>query len=276
MTSPSTARGAARLLVVVKDGTEAETVRRAGGVAIRSLDAPDLEEAVGPLRQLDAASVTALDDTLVEHDATLLLDASPDRLLDRVSFPELARFADHANERGVRFGFAGRLEAPDVPRLLPLRPSFLVFDEAIRDDAGRLDHGTLSDVATLFAPPEHAPRSQGEPDKVFVRDLVQEMELGAYASERGRRQRVRFSVEAELAPRTGPWAAADIYSYDRMMDAIRALAQRAPEPFVETLAETLARELLEDARLIAVTIRVEKLDLGPASAGVEIRRGRKN
>ncbi|WP_185983882.1 dihydroneopterin aldolase [Aureimonas mangrovi] len=219
----------------------------------------------------------------VRHDASaalaaanahgVLVDTGPGRLFDVFGYGELEALARDAMGRDQQIAFAGALEGPDVPRLVPLHPAFLVFDTALRGADGAFDAEACRAIAALFVEPQRpADLAAAVPDKVFIRDFVQEMALGAYAAERGRRQRVRFSIEAELAPVAGPRAMGDVYSYDRMMDAVRAIAAGRHEAFVETLAEDLAATLLADERLLAVTVRVEKLDLGPGAAGVEIRR----
>jgi dihydroneopterin aldolase len=43
---------------------------------------------------------------------------------------------------------------------------------------------------------------------------------------------------------------------------------------VEKLAEEIADQILRDARVLGVTIRIEKLDIVPGAVGVEIRRER--
>ena len=40
----------------------------------------------------------------------------------------------------------------------------------------------------------------------------------------------------------------------------------------EALAEQVAAHVLEDPRVMRVTVRVEKLELGPGGVGVEIER----
>ena len=73
------------------------------------------------------------------------------------------------------------------------------------------------------------------PDRIFLRDHVVEMEIGAYGYERGRRQRVRFGVEADV-PRAGACAGmGGVYSYDLIADAIALLTDGAHVDFVETL-----------------------------------------
>lgn len=196
------------------------------------------------------------------------------RLIDHAPLPVLSAFVKAARSHGLLCGLAGALEAPDVPRLRPLRPDFLGFRGALtsgkRGDG--LSAAAVAGIAALVHP-EAGPVAAGPVDRVFIRDFVHEMEIGAYGFERGRRQRVRFSIEAEVPRRTaGPGGLADIYSYDLMMDAVRAIVARGHVDLVETIAEELATTILMDNRVCGVTVRVEKLDLGPAAAGIEIRR----
>jgi dihydroneopterin aldolase len=109
-------------------------------------------------------------------------------------------------------------------------------------------------------------------DRIFVRGLVLDLAIGVFAHERGRRQRVRFSAEVELP--VGARGEEGYYSYDLIVEAIRAAEGRGHVELVETHAEEVAARILADARVAAVTVRVEKLDLGPEAAGVEIRRSR--
>jgi dihydroneopterin aldolase len=101
--------------------------------------------------------------------------------------------------------------------------------------------------------------------------------IGAYAHERGKPQNVRFNVEVTAARPMRP--AADmrhVLSYDLIMDAIRLVAAREHIALVEALAERIAEVLLAHARVVSVTVRVEKLELGPGSVGVEITRQRQS
>jgi dihydroneopterin aldolase len=101
------------------------------------------------------------------------------------------------------------------------------------------------------------------------------MAIGAYASEIGRTQRVRFSVEAEIARAEGAARdMRDIVSYDLITDAIKHLALAGHVELVETLAEGIAERVLAHPRVLGVRVVVEKLDVGPGSVGVEIRRDR--
>jgi dihydroneopterin aldolase len=110
-------------------------------------------------------------------------------------------------------------------------------------------------------------------DRVYVRDFVLQISIGAYRHERDRPQRVRFDVVAEVPRSSG--AGDDIgkvFSYDVILDTIRALVENRHVNLVETLAEEIAAHLLQQRRVAAVTVRVEKLDIAPAVVGVEIVR----
>ena len=108
-------------------------------------------------------------------------------------------------------------------------------------------------------------------DRVFVRGFVLDLEIGVFAHERGRRQRVRFSVETEVEATDDPDR---FYSYDLITEAIRAAASRGHVALVETHAEEIAARVLADERVAVVAVTVEKLDLGPDAAGVCVRRAR--
>ncbi|WP_102960119.1 (5-formylfuran-3-yl)methyl phosphate synthase [Mangrovicella endophytica] len=201
------------------------------------------------------------------------------RLLAHLSLSRLHSFVNRCRDLSLMSGLAGSLEEPDIPRLVVLKPDYLGFRGALtagsRDDA--IDAAAVARVRALLprdgGAPREAPRGPG--DRIFVRDFVLPMEIGAYGHERGRRQDVRFSVEADIDRlRDDPQSMGDIYSYDLIIDAIRLLAERPHTDLVETLAVKLAADVLSDQRVRRVTVRVEKLELGPGAVGIEITRER--
>lgn len=114
------------------------------------------------------------------------------------------------------------------------------------------------------------------PDRISVRDYTRTVEIGAFRSERGVTQRIRFNVVLEVSHHT---AAQDddvdkVISYDTITEAIEAelLAERVN--LLETLAERVAARCLADARAVRVFVRIEKLDRIPGALGVEIVRAR--
>jgi dihydroneopterin aldolase len=66
----------------------------------------------------------------------------------------------------------------------------------------------------------------------------------------------------------------DVFSYDIVTDGIRVLVAHEHFAFVETLAERLAASIVAHPRVASVTVRVEKLEVGPGGVGVEITRER--
>jgi dihydroneopterin aldolase len=67
---------------------------------------------------------------------------------------------------------------------------------------------------------------------------------------------------------------ADVPSYDDLVGAVRGVVAAGHINLVETMAERIAERCLADKRIVSVLVRVEKLERGPASVGVEIVRPR--
>ena len=115
-------------------------------------------------------------------------------------------------------------------------------------------------------------------DRIFLSNYVREFEIGAYASERGVTQRVRFDVTLEVARNTAHVddQAARVVSYDDLVGSIDELIYGPRINLLETFAERLAQRCLTDPRARRVHIRMEKLDRldGTAGLGVEIVRVR--
>jgi len=211
------------------------------------------------------------------------------RLLDHAGPADLARFAAACKDAGLLAGYAGMLEAPDIPRLLALDPWMLGFRGALcggHDRSGVLDpratraiRGLIpavipDDAAVLLARP--APREDTGPhDRIFVRDLEVAAFVGAYRGERDKPQRLRFDVTADVRrPATAVDDLRNIVSYDLIIDAIERLVGLGHVDLLETLAERLAEEMLRHDQVIRMTVRVEKPDMARGTVGVEIVRSR--
>ncbi|MDB5599143.1 MAG: hypothetical protein JWN71_1187 [Xanthobacteraceae bacterium] len=224
------------------------------------------------------------------------------RLLDRMDIAALGDFVALCRRNHMMSGLAGSLEAPDIPRLLMLAPDFLGFRGALcagRDRAAGIDPEAVAMVRELIPPDVRSEPRPGEAgaavdyrllaargyfidpddthatDCIFVRDFLLPVRIGAYAHERAKPQNVRFNVEAKVV-RSGRAAAdmRDVFSYDVIIDGIRMIVAREHIALVETLAERIASLVLANDRVVDVRVRVEKLDIGPAGVGVEIRRER--
>ena len=212
-------------------------------------------------------------------------EKSQGRLLDYLSPARLAEFVARSRALGLTIGLAGSLEAPDVPRLLSLGPDVLGFRSALFDAGGH--HGAISPHATRAI---RSLVSAGSPsndrggddagerrlpltDKIFVRDLVLPIEIGAYRHEHGQAQKVRFDVTAFVERMPGvPREMRDIVSYDLILDGVRTIVAGGHVALAETLAEEVAALVLRHPRVVRVMVRVQKLELGPGGVGVEIER----
>jgi FolB domain-containing protein len=221
--------------------------------------------------------------------AGAMLDTADEgaRLIDRMDIPALAAFVSACRRDALMAGLAGALEAPDVPRLLPLAPDVLGFRRVLYaggDPTAPLDPAAFRMVRDLI-PPASATGADAESaddlqmgivrDRIFVRDFVLPVRIGAYAHERDRLQRVRFNVDVAVRrPAHAIEDMRDVLSYDIITDGIRMVAAQEDIALLETLAERIAAVVLSHARAAGVTVRVEKLDVGSGTVGVEIRRTR--
>jgi dihydroneopterin aldolase len=220
------------------------------------------------------------------------------RLLDHMPPERIPAFVERARSLDLIVGLSGSLEAPDIPRLLPFAPDFLGFRGALCDASGRAGSIDAAAVAKIRELIPEEPKAGGassvdyrllaargyspgavDPtlgtDRIFVRDFVLPVEIGAYSFEHGHTQKVRFDVTADVLRITDhPEDMRHVFSYDIIMDGIRAIVARGHVQLSEALAEQVAAHVLENPRVARVTVRVEKLELGPGGVGVEIERKR--
>jgi dihydroneopterin aldolase len=223
-------------------------------------------------------------------------DKANGRLTTKASIATLSGFVKAAKERALMVGLAGGLEPPDVPRLLSLQPDFLGFRGALcasgRREAGLDVHAVTairklipmmrSDAAgkvdyRLLSMRGFHPDSADPPQmvRVYIRDLVLPVRIGAYSHERSAPQKVRFDVSVDVRrPRSETQAMGQVYSYDLITDAIQRIIAEEHIDFVETLAERIGTEVLRDPRAARVMVKVEKLEIGPGGVGVELTMDR--
>ena len=113
-------------------------------------------------------------------------------------------------------------------------------------------------------------------DRVFMHDLVLDVEIGVYTHEKGVTQRVRFSVDVDVLSAS---VALDdhigrAFDYDTIIKGIKEIIARGHINLVETLAEEVASHCLSNPRASAVKVTIEKLDKEPGAVGVEIVRSK--
>lgn len=115
-------------------------------------------------------------------------------------------------------------------------------------------------------------------DRICVRDFTLEVDIGAFQSERGAMQRIRFNVALEVAHSTA--AEFDdvdqVLSYDTITEAIHTQLAAERLNLLETLAERIAEALLLHPRAMRVHVGIEKLDRIPGTLGIEIIRSKQN
>lgn len=114
--------------------------------------------------------------------------------------------------------------------------------------------------------------------RIFVKDLILQCSIGAYAHERLRPQPVRINVDLQVREASAPLNddLHNVVSYDQITRAIKAHLANGHINLVETLAEDIAAICLRDPRVVLARIGVEKLAVEPNAAGVgiEIERRR--
>lgn len=102
---------------------------------------------------------------------------------------------------------------------------------------------------------------------IFVRGLRVEAGIGVYDHEHGRLQTLLIDVTLDLGP-AEVRGLADTVNYEAVAAACRRIVAEGHVGLVETFAERLALDCLEDPRIRAVTVRVDKPGALEAAAGV--------
>ncbi len=111
-------------------------------------------------------------------------------------------------------------------------------------------------------------------DKIFLSDYVISVEIGAFESEIGKKQKIRFNVVVDVRNEEifRYDEVEDILSYEIIIGAIKFHLSDKRINLLETLAELIAKSCLSDVRARRAKVRIEKLDRVPGSLGVEIVR----
>ena len=118
-----------------------------------------------------------------------------------------------------------------------------------------------------------AKRKENE-DYILVRDYIREIDIGAFQSEYGVKQRVSFNVILEV--NSNNYEMHDdvdrVLSYDNIIEIIEDEINQKRVALLETLAEQIALSCLCLQSVITATVRIEKLDRGIGKLGVQISR----
>ena len=113
-----------------------------------------------------------------------------------------------------------------------------------------------------------------QPDQIHLRDYIVSTEIGAFQTERGNEQRLRFNLSVDLAQHVvGVNDEVDrILSYDILTGAVAIGLADQRYDLLETLAEKISAQVLAHPRAAQVTVTVEKLDRIPGALGVTLVR----
>ncbi len=110
---------------------------------------------------------------------------------------------------------------------------------------------------------------------VFIRDLMVDGKVGIYTHEKKSAQRLRINLDLSVADTPLPSDQIEhVVCYEDVVNKVEAIIHRGHVNLVETLAEEIAGSILQDDAVLAVRVRVEKLDVldQVSSVGVEIER----
>ncbi|MHB1542986.1 MAG: dihydroneopterin aldolase [Gammaproteobacteria bacterium] len=113
-------------------------------------------------------------------------------------------------------------------------------------------------------------------DRIFIRGLTLNAAIGVHAYEQPLRQRLVLDVEmaVDLAPSAASGRLEDTIDYKTVTETIQALVKDRRFALVETLAEAVARLILDDYGATSVRIAVAKPGAvrGVSDVGVIIER----
>ena len=114
--------------------------------------------------------------------------------------------------------------------------------------------------------------------KIIVRDLLLNIVIGYYRSEKIKKQNVKFNIELDYTDQKNhnDKDIKSIVDYGRIVKTIKNLTKNKHNNFVENLAEDIFDELFKDNRINKIKTKIEKLDAirETASVGIEITKKR--
>lgn len=113
--------------------------------------------------------------------------------------------------------------------------------------------------------------------RIHVRDLVLKARIGVHQHERLAYQRIRLNLELTVDYAKPIEDDLDnVLCYARLVTGIRGVVGARHVNLIETLADDIGRMCLEDPRVRAARVRIDKLDVFPEaeSVGIEIERRR--
>ena len=112
--------------------------------------------------------------------------------------------------------------------------------------------------------------------KILINELILDLKLGYYDSEKEKSQKVKFSLEIDYEDKK-PSSDKDIKSivnYGTIVKLITKLVKKKHYNFLETLAEAVFDELFKDKRIGKIVLKIEKLEIlkDCSSVGIQISK----
>ena len=114
--------------------------------------------------------------------------------------------------------------------------------------------------------------------KILINELILDLKLGYYDSEKEKSQKVKFSLEIDYEDKK-PSSDKDIKSivnYGTIVKLITKLVKKKHYNFLETLAEAVFDELFKDKRIGKIMLKIEKMEILKecSSVGIQITKKR--
>ncbi len=118
--------------------------------------------------------------------------------------------------------------------------------------------------------------SRQQSDTIFIRNLVVQTIIGIHPQERTTPQTVLISLELETATAASYDDIVNTLDYDELSQRVGKFVSRAEFHLIETLAENIAALVLEDARVMQVSVELQKPGAiaNAETVGVRIQRAR--
>ena len=111
--------------------------------------------------------------------------------------------------------------------------------------------------------------------KIVIKDLILKKIFGFYPNEKTKPQRLKFNIKLELVKnlKFNDQDLQTILDYDEIINIINNILDKKIN-FLETLADQIIEEILQNSKITAIELKIEKLDIlkNAVSAGIEINK----
>ena len=114
--------------------------------------------------------------------------------------------------------------------------------------------------------------------KILINELILDLKLGYYDTEKEKSQKVKFSLEIDYEDKkpSNDKDLKTIVNYAKIVKLIKKLVKNKHYNFLETLAEAVFDELFKDKRIAKIMLKIEKLEILKqcSSVGIQITKKR--